>query len=119
MRCDVVDLKAEIEEKLGQEDETKAIVQQLAQDVLRKLHKTDKQAVVDIKSEAFDDMRHLKKMEEQTENAILELSLSEESDPEVIEKMRKLVLEMEKSIAEEKDYSLSVAIKKIKFRPNM
>ena len=42
MRCDVVDLKAEIEEKLGQEDETKAIVQQLAQDVLRKLHKTDK-----------------------------------------------------------------------------
>ena len=112
MRSDVVVLKDEVEEKLGQEDETKAVVHQLAQDMLRKLHRTDKQAVIDIKSEAFDDMRHLKKMEEQTEKAILELSSSEELEPEVIETMRKLVLEMEKSIAEEKDYSLSVAIKK-------
>ena len=114
MRQDVVDCKAEIEEKLGQHDETKKILLQLAQETLQQLNRNDKKAVIDIKSEAFDEVRNLKKMEEQVEAAVMELSSSEEPSNEVIERIGNLVSEIEKSIAKERDFSLPVGIKNSK-----
>ena len=112
MRKDIVELKEEVEEKLAKGDETKTIVLQLAQTILKKLHTNDKKAVIDLKSEAFDEIRHLKKMEEKIKSAVLELNSSKEPSPEMIERISSLSLEIEKMVNLEKDLSLSVGVRK-------
>ena len=112
MRKDIVELKEEVEEKLAKDDETKTIVLQLAQTILKKLHTNDKKAVIDLKSEALDEIRHLKKMEEKIKSAVLELNSSGEPSPEMIGRISSLSKEIEKLVDQENDLSLSVGVRK-------
>ena len=111
MRKDVVDQKAEIEEELGKDDETQTIVLKLVQDIIKKLHTIDKNAVVDLKAEALDEFRDLQKAEEQIKKALKTLASMEEPTPEAIAENVDLVSKLEEKFGNEKDFSLSVGVK--------
>ena len=111
MRKDVVDLKADIEEEMGEKDETQGIVLKLANDVIRKLHNIDKTAVVVMKAEAFDEDRDLVKAQQKINEALEALSSIEEPTPEVIAEILDLVLKIEEDLGDEKDFTLSVGVK--------
>ena len=110
MRRDIVDQKAKIEEEMGKENETKTIIHQLAQDLLRKLHRYDKNAVIDLKAEAFDELRRLQKEEEQIKSLVKMLASLEKPSPQILAEVADLVPKIEE-LGYEKDFTLSVGIK--------
>ena len=113
MRCDIIEQKGAIEEaiKTSMSDEIKKNMLKEVNYMLSSFNTRDREAILDMKADALDELRKLSKIEDNLFNFMKKLSEGEVSNCQM-DDINSMLSNMQEDLKIENTYTLDVGIKK-------